>query len=90
MNSESSVTDAKFRYDAALAGQIEMKWQQIWTDQRTFEVANPVGALLNGSVLDPARKFYVMDMFPIHREQDCMLAIRSASSRRTSTRATCA
>src|SRR5690348_9022366 len=58
------VTDAKFRYDAALAGQIEMKWQQIWTDQRTFDVPNPVGSVSTGSALDPARKFYVIDMFP--------------------------
>jgi len=64
MSSESSATDAKFRYDAALAGQIEMKWQEIWADQRTFEIANPAGTLSNGSALDPARKFFVMDMFP--------------------------
>ena len=64
MNPEAGVTEARSRYDAALAGQIEMKWQQIWTDQRTFEVPNPAGTLENGSALDPARKFYVMDMFP--------------------------
>ena len=64
MNSEPSATDAKYRYGAALAGQIEMKWQQVWSDQGTFETPNPVGTLSNGTVLDPARKFYVMDMFP--------------------------
>ena len=52
------------RYDAALASQIEMKWQQIWLDQGTFETPNPVGALSNGTALDPARKLYVIDMFP--------------------------
>ena len=56
--------DAKFRYSAALAEQIELKWQQNWSDQRTFETPNPVGDLADGSVLDPARKFFVMDMFP--------------------------
>jgi leucyl-tRNA synthetase len=64
MNSEPTTTDARFRYDAALAGQIEMKWQQIWSDQRTFEVPNPPGTLADGSELDPALKFYIIDMFP--------------------------
>jgi leucyl-tRNA synthetase len=64
MNSEPTTTDARFRYDAALAGQIEMKWQQIWSDQRTFEVPNPSGTLADGSELDPALKFYIIDMFP--------------------------
>jgi leucyl-tRNA synthetase len=64
MSSEPSATEAEFRYGAALAGQIEMKWQQIWADQGTFDVPNPVGSLSNGRPLDPARKFFVMDMFP--------------------------
>ena len=64
MSPEPSATDAKFRYDAALAGQIEMKWQEIWSDQGTFDVPNPVGTLSNGTSPDPARKFYVIDMFP--------------------------
>ena len=64
MNSEPSATDAEYRYGAALAGQIELKWQQIWSDQGTFEVPNPVGSLANGTRLDPARKFYAIDMFP--------------------------
>jgi leucyl-tRNA synthetase len=64
MNSEPSADDAKFRYSAALAEQIELKWQQIWSDRRTFETPNPAGALAGGMELDPARKFFVMDMFP--------------------------
>ena len=64
MNSEPSADDAKFRYGAALAEQIELKWQQIWSDQGTFETPNPVGDLAAGGTLDPARKFFVMDMFP--------------------------
>ena len=62
--SAASADDAAFRYGAALAGQIELKWQQTWSDQRTFETPNPAGDLAAGSTLDPARKFYVMDMFP--------------------------
>ena len=64
MNSEPSATDAKFRYGAALAGQIEKKWQQIWSERGTFDIPNPVGTLSDGTTLDPARKFYVIDMFP--------------------------
>ena len=64
MNSEPSAADAEFRYGAALASQIEAKWQRIWADQGTFETPNPVGRLSNGTALDPARKFYVIDMFP--------------------------
>jgi leucyl-tRNA synthetase len=64
MNSEPSADDARFRYGAALAEQIELKWQQIWSDQGTFETPNPVGDLAAGSMLAPARKFFVLDMFP--------------------------
>src|SRR3984957_6125151 len=64
MNSEPSATDAEYRYGAALAGQIEMKWQQFWSDHGTFEIPNPVGTLANGTALEPARKLFVIDMFP--------------------------
>ena len=64
MNSEPSANDASFRYSAAVAEQIETKWQQRWADQGTFETPNPTGDLSDGSALDPARKCYVMDMFP--------------------------
>ena len=64
MSSEPVAADQGFRYGAALAGQLEAKWQRIWADQGTFDVPNPVGSLSNGEPLDPARKFFVMDMFP--------------------------
>jgi leucyl-tRNA synthetase len=32
--------------------------------QGTFNVANPVGKLSNGSLKPRDRKFYVLDMFP--------------------------
>ena len=64
MNSEPSAADAKFRYGAVLAEQIELKWQRIWSDQGIFEVPNPVGDLADGSAPDPARKLFVVDMFP--------------------------
>ncbi len=64
MNSVPSADDSKFRYGAALAERIELKWQQTWSDQGTFETPDPVGDRSAGIVLDPARKFFIMDMFP--------------------------
>ena len=64
MSAEPGATGATFRYDAALAGQIELKWQQAWADQGTHRVPNPAGSLSDGNALDPARKCLVLDMFP--------------------------
>jgi leucyl-tRNA synthetase len=52
------------RYNAALAGTIESKWQQRWSDEGTYRTSNPSGLLAEG-VSDPdAPKVFVMDMFP--------------------------
>jgi leucyl-tRNA synthetase len=64
MNAEPAAGDATFRYSAAVAEHIELKWQQIWSELGTFETPNPTGSLAGGGTLDPARKFFVMDMFP--------------------------
>ncbi|MEV0718568.1 leucine--tRNA ligase [Asanoa sp. NPDC050611] len=54
-----------FRYTAALAGDVERKWQDYWEARGTFRAPNPVGELA-----DPehpragAPKIYVHDMFP--------------------------
>ena len=64
------VTDADrrgtppFRYTAALAGEIEARWQDRWDAEQTFSTPNPSGPLADGEELDPAEKFYLMDMFP--------------------------
>lgn len=49
------------RYTAALAGEIERRWQQRWIERGTFHAPNPVGPLA-GQV--PADKLFVQDMFP--------------------------
>ena len=49
------------RYNADLAGRIEQRWQQLWSDRGTFHAPNPVGPLA-GPV--PADKLFVQDMFP--------------------------
>lgn len=53
------------RYTAQLAGQIESRWQQAWTDRGTFHVPNPVGSLAptDGTPI-PVDKMFVQDMFP--------------------------
>ncbi len=53
------------RYTAALAGEIESRWQDRWEADGTFRAPNPTGALA-----DPdhpragAEKLFVLDMFP--------------------------
>ena len=53
------------RYTAALAEQIEKRWQDQWDAEGTFNVPNPVGPLSDGfdAVAERPRAF-VMDMFP--------------------------
>jgi leucyl-tRNA synthetase len=54
-----------FRYTAALANDIEARWQDRWRHSGTFHAPNPTGPLA-----DPAHpragaeKMYVLDMFP--------------------------
>ncbi|GAA2667671.1 leucine--tRNA ligase [Actinoplanes palleronii] len=60
-----SETENPFRYTAALAGEMELRWQQYWAENGTFHAPNPVGELA-----DPdhpragAPKLHVQDMFP--------------------------
>ena len=51
-----------FRYDARLAHQIEVAWQDRWQMRGVFHASNPVGALADGEV--PPEHAYVLDMFP--------------------------
>ncbi|WP_346539257.1 leucine--tRNA ligase [Micromonospora sp. DPT] len=54
-----------YRYTAALADEIENRWQDVWAREGTFHAPNPTGPLA-----DPdhpragAEKLYVLDMFP--------------------------
>jgi leucyl-tRNA synthetase len=53
----------RFRYGAALANEIEARWQDRWELDGTYHAANPTGPLSEG--FDPSRrKLFVMDMFP--------------------------
>ncbi len=60
------MTDApEFRYTAALANEIETKWQDRWEAEHTFWAPNPTGPLSDGfeRVADRT-KLFVLDMFP--------------------------
>jgi leucyl-tRNA synthetase len=53
------------RYTAALAGEIEPRWQDYWEEHGTFHAPNPTGPLANPDhPRAGAPKLYVMDMFP--------------------------
>jgi leucyl-tRNA synthetase len=59
-----------FRYDARLASEIELRWQDRWEREGTFHAANPAGVLSGGALsagfgAEAARpKFYLLDFFP--------------------------
>jgi leucyl-tRNA synthetase len=52
------------RYTAALAGEIERRWQDHWEQHGTFHAANPVGDLADPQRPVPEDKLFVQDMFP--------------------------
>ena len=55
----------QFRYDARLAGEIELRWQQRWEREGTFQSPNPAGPLSGGFADEAGRpKFYLLDFFP--------------------------
>jgi leucyl-tRNA synthetase len=55
----------KFRYGAALANEIEQRWQEIWADEGTYQTPNPSGPLREGfDRVDGRPKLYILDMFP--------------------------
>ncbi|MGC5616525.1 leucine--tRNA ligase [Georgenia sp. Z1491] len=50
------------RYTAALAGEIEQRWQDRWAAEGTFHAHNPTGPLAGPRADRP--RFYLLDMFP--------------------------
>lgn len=59
------MSEASHRYTAAVADEIERRWQQRWDEEGAFWAANPVGALADGrSAEELGEKIYIMDMFP--------------------------
>jgi leucyl-tRNA synthetase len=53
-----------FRYTAALAGEIEARWQDHWEAEGTFRAPNPAGPLAEPEKVQGREKLFVLDMFP--------------------------
>jgi leucyl-tRNA synthetase len=59
------MSEPAHRYDAALANEIEPRWQERWEAEQTFRAPNPAGVLAEpGHPRSGAPKKFVMDMFP--------------------------
>ncbi|WP_019877958.1 leucine--tRNA ligase [Sporichthya polymorpha] len=54
----------KFRYTAALANELERRWQDRWEAEGTFEAPNPAGPMAEPEKVAGREKLFVMDMFP--------------------------
>ena len=53
------------RYTAALADEIETRWQDFWEANGTFETPNPSGPLGDETLAaDRGKRLFVLDMFP--------------------------
>ena len=58
-------TAPAYRYGAALAGEIETRWQKEWRARGTYHTPNPSGLLAEDPLGLAARpKLFIMDMFP--------------------------
>lgn len=52
------------RYTAAMAADIEARWQDVWDAQGTYEAPNPTGDLAGDPAVVARPKKFIMDMFP--------------------------
>ncbi|MFK4222664.1 leucine--tRNA ligase [Streptomyces sp. NPDC019890] len=55
---------AAHRYTAAMAADIEARWQDVWDAEGTYEAPNPSGELAGDAALAAKSKKFIMDMFP--------------------------
>jgi leucyl-tRNA synthetase len=53
-----------FRYTAALAADIEQRWQRRWAEDATFHAPNPSGPMADPDAVAGRPKLFIMDMFP--------------------------
>ena len=54
----------RFRYTAEMAEKIELRWQDQWDADRTFEAPNPAGPMAEPEKVAGRPKLFVLDMFP--------------------------
>ncbi|SHK80992.1 leucyl-tRNA synthetase [Pseudonocardia thermophila] len=52
-----------YRYNAALAAEIERRWQDLWEERGTFHTPNPAGPWATPEAIK-GEKVYLLDMFP--------------------------
>ncbi|WP_327300640.1 leucine--tRNA ligase [Streptomyces goshikiensis] len=52
------------RYTAAMAADIEARWQDVWDARGTYEAPNPTGGLAGDPEVVARPKKFIMDMFP--------------------------
>ncbi|MEU3476947.1 leucine--tRNA ligase [Streptomyces sp. NPDC033754] len=57
-------TAAPHRYTAAMAADIEARWQDFWDAEGTYEAPNPSGDLAGDPEVAARPKKFIMDMFP--------------------------
>ncbi|RII08718.1 Leucine--tRNA ligase [Streptomyces sp. YIM 130001] len=55
---------APHRYTAAMAADIEARWQDFWDADGTYEAPNPSGDLAGDEAIAELPKKFIMDMFP--------------------------
>ncbi|GAA1354264.1 leucine--tRNA ligase [Streptomyces beijiangensis] len=64
-NSAAAEAAAAHRYTAAMAADIEARWQDFWDAEGTYEAPNPGDGELGGDAVQAAKpKKFIMDMFP--------------------------
>jgi leucyl-tRNA synthetase len=64
MSDQTAPEAPAFRYTAALAGEIEARWQDQWEAAGTFRAPNPAGPLAEPDKVGDRPKLFVLDMFP--------------------------
>jgi leucyl-tRNA synthetase len=65
MSSSDEDDKPPFRYDAAMANEIELAWQRRWAADGTFQAPNPAGPLSDGFEAAKGKpKAYILDFFP--------------------------
>ncbi|HEV7825802.1 MAG TPA: class I tRNA ligase family protein, partial [Mycobacteriales bacterium] len=64
MSDQTAPEAPAFRYTAALAGEIEARWQDQWEAAGTFRAPNPAGPLAEPDKIGDRPKLFVLDMFP--------------------------
>ncbi|MFD7442188.1 leucine--tRNA ligase [Streptomyces sp. NPDC059909] len=60
----SAEVAAPHRYTAAMAADIEARWQDFWDADGTYEAPNPSGDLAGDPAVVARPKKFIMDMFP--------------------------